>query len=414
MSKTRMLSVPTKTKTLAAVLADARKKDADLSVGARDIFDVKIDAITTGNVALDAITGVGGIPRGRVIELYGPPMSGKTTTALQAAARHQQSVKAGTATGAILYLDHEKSLDEKYCAALGLDVNDEETFILVQPRSFEQGANLFRKILREAPGSLAMAIWDSVAVMTTEHELEVDTGAVQVGDRAKMMAQFLRQSIDVINRQNVAAIFLNHLQEVIDTSPMGRQMKARGIVRKKTPGGDALKYHASVRIEYKQIGNKRSPVYDPVSNEVIDEVNQTDVKVTVVKNKVAKPFKTVDVRVRFGKGFSQAYSVLEILLAYKIFIKSGAYYSFTGGFGPPDYAVDVKGTTVGTVHGEEKLLTMMENNSSWMKLLEDKAVALLTENGAFNADPKDWEHEDTEGIGIDPALLEDDDDLLPD
>lgn len=366
--------VPEK-KTLEQVLAARRK--AGTKIGVLADFDLKPNVLTTGNISIDAITGVGGLPRGRVIELYGLPSSGKTTTALQAAGRHQQNLLEGKAKGAIAYFDHEGSLDEAYCKALGVDIND-PSFIYVTPRSFEESANTFWELA--LTDELGMAIWDSVAVMVTEKELASETGSATVADRAKMMAQFLRQRVGLIRDKDIAAIFLNHVYEKLDMSPMGQQMKARGIIQEDTPGGRALKFHASLRIKYKSIGNVRVPTFDPLTNEKLASVEITKVQATVVKNKVAPPFKTAEVRVRFGKGFSQAFSVKEILTAYKVIPEnSGNFKLLTPEVAPAGWDFD----KTNNIKGEEHFLQMLESDPEWLGRLLPIAEGLLDQHGAF-------------------------------
>lgn len=383
---------PRKAPTLASRLAELKEKQG-YKIGPLTDFDMTVKAISTGNVSIDAITGVGGLPRGRVIECYGPPSSGKTTTSLQAAAGLQ---KQG---GSILFLDYEKSLDEVYCKSLGIDVSA-PSFLVMQPDTFEDGANVFRDLMKT--GELDMLIVDSVAAMVTANELEADTGKAKVADRAKMMAQFMRQITGPIQNYQIACVFLNHLQEVIDASPMGQKLRAAGITRKTTPGGNALKFYAGMRMEYKPVGNLRSEVYDPLANEAQSVVNQTKIQVTVVKNKVASPFKQCEVRVRYGKGFSQAYSVLNLLSVHKVVKKgAGGVYSFLPELSPyPEEGYQIR--------GEENLLQEIEANSEWLERLEQKAKQVLAEHGASQADASEWANEDTEGIQV-QAFVPDDD-----
>lgn len=363
-----------KKKDLAATLAELRGK---VQIGSLADFDMNVKAISTGNMALDCITGVGGLPRGRVVELFGPPSSGKTTTALQAAAVVQR------AGGNVVFLDYEKSLDEKYCKALGLDPSD-PSFIYMQPDSFEQGANVFRKLL--STGEVQMLICDSVASMVTENELSADTGKATMADRAKMMHQFMRQITSALHTNDCCAVFLNHVLEVVDTSPMGQQMKARGISRKTTPGGMALKFYASMRIEFKQIGNIRSTRINPLSNEKEDVVSQTKVQATVVKNKVGDPFGQAELRVRYGLGFSNAYSALDTLLAYNLVKKeTGGVYRFKdAGLYPTEAMTSQNGVAADRIRGEDAFLSAMENNPEWAAVVIGMAESILQANGAAN------------------------------
>jgi recombination protein RecA len=256
-------------------------------------------------------------------------------------------------------------------------------------------------------GELDLLIADSVAAMVTEKEYEAETGKVQMADRAKMMAQFMRQITGPIQKYQVACVFLNHLQEVIDASPMGQRLKAAGVTRKTTPGGVALKFYASMRLEYKAIGTIRNTIYDPLKNEEVDAPQQSKVQVTVVKNKVAQPFRQCEVRVRYGKGFSQAYSLLDILTQHKIIKKGGGgMYKF------PEHLSPQKDGSLFEMRGEENLLVQIETNPSWMKVLEKEARGLLDIHGAYQADATEWEDQDTEGVQV-QAFIPDEPDVNP-
>jgi recombination protein RecA len=365
-------------------LDDALKKiatDRDLRIASLGEFDLDIEAISTGNIAIDQITGVHGLPKGRTIELYGPPSSGKTTTALQAAAVAQQE---GTT---VLYLDYEHALDPVYCTALGIDVQ-EETFLLAQPNTFEQGMNAMRELV--GTGAIGLVIVDSVAAMVIEKELEVETGGSTFADKAKIMAQTMRQITPLVQENDVVCVFLNHLQDVIDSSPMGQKLSARGIKRTTTPGGKALKFHASVRLEYKPIGNLRTSEVDALTNEKADVPTQTKVQVTVTKNKVAPPFKQCIARVRFGKGFSQAYSVLDILLAYGLIKKrAGGVYEFD-----EDTKASWMDLDKPTLRGEETVLKKLEDDAEWLENLTGFAQRLLDENDTFTLASHDADEPD--------------------
>ena len=363
-------------KSLQAVLTELRSKQK-MRIGPLSEFNMNVKALSTGNIALDAITGVGGIPRGRVIELFGPPSSGKTTTALQAAAKLQQ------AGGKILYLDYEKALDEVYCSALGLNVYD-ESFVYMQPQSFEEGANVFRQLL--ATGEIDLMVADSVASMVTESELAADTGKATMADRAKVMHQLMRQITGTLHTYDCAAVFLNHVLDVVDISPMGQQLKARGVNRKTTPGGMALKFYASLRIEFKQTGNIRSDELDVLTNEETAVVTQTKVQATVVKNKVSEPFRTAELRIRYGRGFSQAYSVLDILVAHKLIKKQGG-----GIFKFSDMSLVQHSDSPDFIKGEENLVHAIEQDETWLERLEKVAQRVLDEHGAKTVDSSQYD-----------------------
>lgn len=373
---------------ISSVLSSIRKSGAKLGklTDAEFTQTLTPEALSTGNLALDAITGIGGLPRGRVTELFGPPSSGKTTCALQCAALVQQ------AGGRVLFLDHERSLDEKYVRALGIDPDGvhkdgEPSFIYLQPRSFEEGANAFRKMMPY----LDLAITDSVAAMVTTAELESDTGKVEFAARAKTMHQYMRQVTGPIVDTKTAMVFLNHVQDVIDTSPMGQRMKAQGISRQTTPGGSALKFYASLRIGFKQIGNVRSTQYDAVLNEDVSVPTQTKTKVTVVKNKVGNPFGQAELRVRFGRGFSNEWSALDVLLRHgKIKKDTGGIFRFYPELEPtndgdyPTYAPSTsesgakesaKAKTRLWVKGEDNVIELMQADAAF----REKAVATAAE-----------------------------------
>lgn len=352
-------------KSLDAVLSDLRKKE-DIKIGAMDDFDdITPVGLSSGNITFDALTGIGGAPLGRISEFLGPPSSGKTTAALQIAA---ELIKNG---GHVMFLDYEHSLDPVYCDALGIDVTDKSKFLLMQPEYFEQGANAFRKIQTETGGYMDLVIHDSIAAMTTKHELEADTGAVQVADRAKMLYQYCRQLNPALPRWNCGAIFLNHLLEKVDATPIGRQLAARGIKQWTSPGGNGVRFYASLRVEFKQIGNIKTEEMDLLNNESVKQIRQTKTQATVVKNKVADPFKTAELRVRFGKGFSNPYSVFSLLEAHKVIKKNGAWFTF-----PLDLALDGDEDNM-KLQGEEKILDLIEQNPHWEEILTARAKQIL-------------------------------------
>ncbi len=351
-------------------------KSFGLRVAPLSSHDLDVKAISTGNIALDSITGVRGLPRGRLIELYGPPSSGKSSMALQCAAHAQ---KLGLT---IVYLDYEQAMDPNYCKNLGLDV-DAPSFLFGQPDFAEQGFNAIRELIDT--GEVGLVIFDSVGAMATEKELSVVTGKSTFADKAKMMAQAMRQITPSVAKHDVVCIFLNHIQDVIDSSPMGQKLAASGVKRTTTPGGKALKFHASVRIEFKPIGGMREAVEDELTNESSDVVMQQKVNITVVKNKVAAPFKTCEARVRFGVGFSQAYSVLAILTAYKVIRKeAGGVFRFDEITQPPGMDVEAN-PKQNWIRGENKLLELMEQNPAWTEQLGLLAQDCLTKAAPLRA-----------------------------
>jgi len=349
--------------------------DRDIRIASLNDFDLDVKSVSTGNIAIDAITGVGGLPKGRIIELYGPPSSGKTTTALQAAGAAQSSGEN------ILYLDYEHALDPTYCRALGIDTSA-DSFLLAQPDTFEQGMNAMRELIET--GEIGMVIVDSVAAMVIEKELSIETGGSTFADKAKLMAQSMRQLTPIVQKYDVVCVFLNHLQDVIDASPMGQKLAASGVKRTTTPGGKALKFHASLRMEYKSIGNIRTSSWNELTNEKEDVPTQTKVQVTVTKNKVAPPFKTCVARVRFGRGFSQAWSALDLLVNYGAVKKrTGGVYVFRGDELTPD------GSPEWQTRGEENVVALIEMEPAWEQRLVTYAQTLLAQHGPAEAIPAD-------------------------
>lgn len=347
--------------TLSALRKDGTK------IGAFADFDLKVEGLSTGNITLDALTGIGGVPKGRITEFIGAPSAGKTTAALQTAAQVQQ------AGGTVFYADFERTLDPDYCEALGLDVYD-ESFLHITPDHLEHGVNTFRQLV--ATGEITLGVFDSVASMVTADELESPTGAVQVGTRAKMMHQACRQLNPLLPKHDTAVIFINHVMEAIPTDFVGRRLAAQGIKQKVSPGGKALPYYASLRVEFQQATKVKSKVHNDLTNETEDQVTGIDVDATVIKNKAGgDPFRKGRMRVRTGRGFSQEYSVLALLIAHDVVKKAGAWYTFPPGLRLDDDDDNVK------MQSEETVLSAMESNAAWRGALISRAYQLLDEKG---------------------------------
>lgn len=309
-------------------LKDALKsiKKQGLHIGALSESVPPIEALSTGNLGIDTITGIGGLPRGRIIELYGLPSSGKSTTAIQAAVQAQRQGLI------VLYLDYENAFDPAYCQALGLDI-DAETFLFSQPDTLEQGMNALRRVTRT--GELGLAIVDSVAMMISERELEADVGGSKFSDKAKLMYQLMRQLAVETRKSKTTVVFLNHLLTKIDMSPMGARLSAQGIKQKTTPGGEAVKFYASVRLEFRQLKRGKSKEDNPLTGEREDASTSQEVGITCVKNKVGPPYRSAVCHIRYGAGFSQVWTALDILESHGAVKKSGATYKF-----PPELEAD--------------------------------------------------------------------------
>jgi recombination protein RecA len=258
----------------------------------------KVASISTGALALDLALGVGGVPKGRVIEIYGPESSGKTTLALHIIAETQ---KAG---GLAAFIDAEHALDPAYAEAIGVDI---ENLYFSQPDNGEQALEITDTLVRS--GALDLVVVDSVAALVPRAEIEGEMGDSHVGLQARLMSQALRKLSGSLSRSGTTAIFINQLREKIGVmfgSP------------ETTPGGRALKFYASVRLDIRRIGALK------VGNETVG--NQT--KVTVRKNKVAPPFKEVFFDIMYGEGISKEGSLLDIGIQHEIIQKAGAWFAY--------------------------------------------------------------------------------------
>jgi len=357
---------------LHKAIAELRKKQTDLKIGPLSDFEMDHGAYSTGNLVLDTITSIGGFPKGRIVELSGKSMSGKTTAAIQCAVEHQRKVQAGEATGAIMYLDYEHALDEAYADALGLDVNDSETFIYLQPDDLEEGANAFRFLMSK--GVLAMCIFDSVAAAVPRAEKAKETGAVTVADRAKALHQFFRQITSELKKKGVTLILINHVMEVIETGNRPAFMP----VRKTRPGGTSIEYYSSMRIEFTKVKDVKTEQLSAVTNQDEKHITQQEVLATVFKNKLGLPQRTGIMRVRFGKGFSQPFSVFQALVAHGIVKKRpGGYFDFPEELAPSGYSVP---------RTESAVVDKIESDPEWLARLvaaAEKAISEFDKNSGI-------------------------------
>lgn len=354
---------------VADYISKKRKGNPSIRIGSmQNIMDEQVYApLTTGNVVADYVTSIGGFPRGLVTELRGFSSSGKTTLAMQAAARHQKRVKAGEDSGAILFLDFEYAASLTYFQALGVDVNDEDTFVYMQPRTLEEGFQTIREMADA--GLLAMAVVDSVAAASCEAEMDNEVGKIFVGAKAKAVTQALRMSVGILKAKGAALILLNHVQQAIPTDFVGKKLAAQGIIDKVSPGGKAIEFYTSLRLETSKPKQNKTDAHDELTNEKTRQVTSTDVVVTAFKNKVGIPHRSGKMRVSFGKGFSQAYSSFQILMDHGIIKKkSGGHYTFPEELTPSDGDVPV---------GEDNVVKAIEGDAEWSAKLEDAAQQLV-------------------------------------
>ncbi len=258
----------------------------------------EMEVISSGSITLDAALGVGGYPKGRIIEIYGPESSGKTTFALHAIAEAQ---KAG---GVAAFIDAEHALDPRYAKNLGVDIDN---LIVSQPDTGEQALEIAEHLIRS--GAVSILVVDSVAALVPKVEIDGDMGDSHIGIQARLMSQAMRKLAGVINKTNCVAIFINQIREKVGVmfgSP------------ETTSGGRALKFYATIRLDIRRVEQIKD------GTEAIGNLT----RVRVVKNKVAPPFKVVDIDLIYGKGISRQAEVLDLAVNNDIIIKSGSWFSY--------------------------------------------------------------------------------------
>lgn len=326
-----------KKKALDAAISKIEKdygKGSVMKLGDKTAIDV--DTIPTGSISLDKALGVGGIPKGRIIEIFGPESSGKTTLALHIVAEVQ---KRGGIAG---FIDAEHALDPKYASDIGVDVDN---LYVSQPDYGEQGLEICETMVRS--GAMDIVIIDSVAALVPKHEIEGEMGEAAVGAQARLMSQALRKLTAVAAKTSCTIIFINQLREKIGTFYGPAET---------TTGGRALKFYASIRIDIRKVEQIKQ------SGEVIGN----RVRAKVVKNKVAPPFKEAEFDIIFGEGISSVGDILDQAVQLKIIEKSGAWYSY-------------KGEKIG--QGRENVKTFLKSNPDIYKEVEEQVRDLLGFNG---------------------------------
>jgi len=321
-------------KALSAALGQIEKQFGKGSVmrlgDAAATYDV--EAVSTGSLGLDIALGIGGLPRGRVVEIYGPESSGKTTLTLQVIAEVQRA--GGTAA----FVDAEHALDPSYAEKLGVNIND---LLVSQPDTGEQALEITDMLVRSS--AVDVVVIDSVAALTPKAEIEGEMGEMQMGLHARLMSQALRKLTGNIKRSNTIVIFINQIRMKIGVmfgSP------------ETTTGGNALKFYASVRLDIRRIGAIKSG----------EEVTGNMTRVKVVKNKVAPPFREAEFEIMYGAGISREGEIIDLGSAQGIIEKSGAWYSY-------------KGSRIG--QGKDNVRAFLQQNKEMAREIEDQVRAKL-------------------------------------
>ena len=332
--KVKAIAVPVtkdeKKKALESAIAQIEKnfgKGAIIKLGANQTM--KVDAIPTGSMGLDLALGIGGVPRGRIVELYGPESSGKTTVALHISAEAQ---KQG---GEVAFVDVEHALDPKYAAAVGVDVDN---LLVSQPNSGEEALEIMEALVRS--GAIDVVVLDSVAALTTKAEIDGNMGDSNVGQLARLMSQAMRKLTPLLSKTNCVAVFINQIREKIGVMYGNPET---------TPGGLALKFYSSVIIDVRK--------GEPIKNGTELIGNRTKIKVK--KNKVAPPFKECEFDIIFGKGISRMGEVLDIAVELDIIKKSGSWFSYDG-------------KKLG--QGRDNVKKALEENPEMLKEIEQKVM----------------------------------------
>ena len=326
-----------------------------------DSAEMNVSAVSTGSLSLDMALGVGGLPRGRIVEIYGPESSGKTTVALHAVAEVQRL------GGQAAFIDAEHALDPVYAKALGVNIDE---LLVSQPDSGEQALDVTESLVRS--GAVDIVVIDSVAALVPQAEIEGDMGQSHVGLQARLMSQALRKLSGSISKTNCIVIVINQLRDKVGVMYGSPEV---------TSGGRALKYYSSVRIDVRKTESLKS------GNEVYG--NRTRAK--VVKNKVAAPFKIAEFDILYGKGISKSGEVLDMAIELDIIQKSGAWFSYGG---------------ERIAQGRENARKYLESNPEIMKAIEEKVKELYRNADIDELEKKSLEKDELEGDEFDIRVLD--------
>ena len=361
------VSAEDKKKALATALSQIEKdfgKGTIMKLG--ENAHMSVEAIPTGSLTLDLALGIGGVPKGRIVEIFGPESSGKTTVALHIAAEVQ---KLG---GEAAFIDAEHALDPVYAKALGVNIDN---LLVSQPDSGEQALEITDALVRS--GAVDVVVVDSVAALVPQQEIDGDMGSSHVGLQARLMSQALRKLSGSISKTNCVVIFINQLREKVGVMYGNPET---------TTGGRALKFYASVRIDVRKVENLKQG----------DEVFGNRVKCKVVKNKVAPPFRVAEFDIIYGKGISKAGEIIDVAIELGIIQKSGSWFSYNG---------------EKVAQGKENTKKAIAENSELMKELEEKIKLQgkdldLSSDDTYSLDEDDVAGDDEDGDDFDIRLLD--------
>lgn len=324
-------------------LEKAYGKGTIMKLSDESVIDVPV--IPTGSLGLDIALGVGGIPRGRVIEVYGPESSGKTTLSMHCIAEAQKS------GGLAAFIDAEHAFDKSYAEKLGIDT---ENLLISQPDNGEQALEIAEHLIRS--GAIDIIVIDSVAALVPKSELEGEMGESKMGLQARLMSQALRKLTGTVSKTGCACIFINQLREKIGVMFGNPET---------TTGGNALKFYASVRLDIRRIGQIK---------ESADNITGNRTRVKVVKNKVAPPFKVVEFDIMYGAGISKVGEIIDLGVELNIIEKSGSWFSYDG-------------NKLG--QGRDAVKAIIHDNPELMEELEQKIKAKVAGEPAEKAEPEE-------------------------